>query len=94
VNALEAALDGLLDRPFAIYGHSVGALIAYRLAHRLAGGRHGDLLRHLYVGAYTAPSIVPDPVHHRVMESFQAFGFGHIPEIEEVATVPEERQRD
>ena len=93
LNALEAALDGLLDRPFAIYGHSVGALVAYRLAHRLAR-RHGDLLRHLFVGAYTAPSIVPNPVHHRVMESFKAFGFDHIPEIEELATVPKERQRD
>nr|QLK00633.1 polyketide synthase dehydratase domain-containing protein [Micromonospora carbonacea] len=93
VNALEVALDGLLDRPFAIYGHSVGALIAYRLAHRLHQ-RHGDLLRHLFVGAYTSPSIVPNPVYRRVMESFQAFGFDSIPDIEELATVPKERQRD
>lgn len=31
---LDTELDFALDRPFAFYGHSMGALIAYQLAHR------------------------------------------------------------
>lgn len=27
---------GLLDKPFAFFGHSMGALVMYELAHRLA----------------------------------------------------------
>jgi len=34
--SLRSALDGLLDRPFAFFGHSLGALLAYELACHLA----------------------------------------------------------
>jgi len=35
VDALAPALRPWLDRPYAVFGHSMGALIAFELAHRL-----------------------------------------------------------
>ena len=39
VEALAEALDPLFDLPFAFFGHSMGAVIAYELAHRLRPAR-------------------------------------------------------
>jgi surfactin synthase thioesterase subunit len=51
---LTARLDPLFDRPFAFYGHSMGALVAYRLTCALAM-RRGPLPVRLLVGAYHGP---------------------------------------
>jgi medium-chain acyl-[acyl-carrier-protein] hydrolase len=54
VDALVPALDGALRGPFAFFGHSMGALIAYEVARRLAAlGRPGPL--HLFVSGRAAP---------------------------------------
>lgn len=50
---LEAGLAHRFDLPFAFFGHSLGAAIAYALADRLAGS--GKPLRHLTVSARPAP---------------------------------------
>jgi surfactin synthase thioesterase subunit len=51
---LDAELDFALDRPFALYGHSMGALIAHQLAqHRLTHGR--TLPSVLLAGAFPSP---------------------------------------
>lgn len=56
VRALARALDPLLDRPFAIFGHSMGGLIAFELARALrADGRPAPA--HLFVSAVGAPGI-------------------------------------
>lgn len=65
IDTLLPALLPHLDRPFAFFGHSMGALISYELAHRL---RQRSLAgpSHLFVSARQAPSvppIVPD-IHH------------------------------
>ena len=62
LDALEVALAGHHDhRPFALYGHSTGALIAFALAHRLAE-RGEPMPGKLFVGAAPAPSLrVPEP---------------------------------
>ena len=39
VEALAAALDPYLDRPFAFFGHSLGSLVSFELAGGLAAGR-------------------------------------------------------
>lgn len=93
VGALEQVLAGYMDRPFAIYGHSVGALVAFRLAHRLAE-RSDGLLRHLFVGAFSSPSIGSNPVYDRVVESFQEFGFDTLPEVEELIQMPKDRSQE
>jgi medium-chain acyl-[acyl-carrier-protein] hydrolase len=68
VDAAAATLTPLLDRPFALYGHSMGALIAFELARLWARcGRHAE---RLFVAASPAPHLnnsrrrcahLPDP---------------------------------
>jgi medium-chain acyl-[acyl-carrier-protein] hydrolase len=57
------AIAGLLDRPFALFGHSIGSLIAFetvRLLRRLGGPAPACLA----VSAFPAPStVVPLPLH-------------------------------
>ncbi|MGK5638274.1 thioesterase II family protein [Streptomyces sp. URMC 126] len=56
VRALTDDLAPLLDGPYAFYGHSLGALVAYRFArHLLETGHRGPAL--LAVGACPAPQL-------------------------------------
>ncbi|HEU5356836.1 MAG TPA: alpha/beta fold hydrolase [Actinocrinis sp.] len=55
---LDEQLDPYLDQPYAIYGHSMGALVAWHLLlRRRAGGRR--LPEALLVGACTPPHLPP-----------------------------------
>jgi medium-chain acyl-[acyl-carrier-protein] hydrolase len=63
---VDAAVEGLrpaLDRPFALFGHSMGALVAFELARRL--GAQGLAPRHLFVSGHAAPHLpgVEPPMH-------------------------------
>lgn len=64
-NALVAdiveALLPYLDRPFALYGHSMGSLFAYETCRRLAGENRA-CAAHLFVGA-----LWPPPAHAEVL---------------------------
>lgn len=54
-----AALDGLLhliDRPFVVFGHSMGALLAFEFS-RLLASRHGIKPEYLFVSACKAPQL-------------------------------------
>jgi medium-chain acyl-[acyl-carrier-protein] hydrolase len=54
VEAIAAGIGPLLDRRYALYGHSVGALVAFELARRLrSGGWHPPV--RLIVAACDAP---------------------------------------
>jgi medium-chain acyl-[acyl-carrier-protein] hydrolase len=56
VEALADALGPHLDRPFALFGHSLGALVAFELARRLRrSGRPGP--SHLFVSGCRAPQV-------------------------------------
>ncbi|MBI4861038.1 MAG: thioesterase [Candidatus Riflebacteria bacterium] len=58
MDAMVPALDPWLDRPFALFGHSLGCLLAFELARRLTrGGRTGPV--HLFVSARGAPALPP-----------------------------------
>lgn len=64
----EQAAEGLashMEMPFALFGHSLGAIVAYELAQRLrrAGGPQP---RHLLVSAHRAPQI--DLPHERTWD--------------------------
>lgn len=62
VEVLAESLAGLFDKPFAFFGHSLGAMIAFELARRLR--REGvDQPVHLFVSGRRAPQ-VPDASPH------------------------------
>ncbi|TDC86445.1 alpha/beta fold hydrolase [Actinomadura sp. 7K507] len=56
VAALAAEVGHLLDRPYAIFGHSVGALIGLEFAHALRGGGHPEADA-LFAAACCAPEV-------------------------------------
>lgn len=72
VGALAEALRPFLDKPFAFFGHSLGALIAFELIRHLQN--EGVVPTHLFVSGYSAPHL-PDklpPMHHLADGQFVA----------------------
>lgn len=73
VRALAAALTPLIDRPFVLYGHSMGALVAFELARALrqAGGHEPA---RLVVAGHRAPHLAGQaaPMHARPEPEFLA----------------------
>ncbi|MGV9451896.1 thioesterase II family protein [Streptomyces sp. NPDC003635] len=64
-DAVTAALLPFLDRPLALFGHSMGSSVAYESALRLQT-RHGVVPRRLVVSARSAPHRArPTGLHHR-----------------------------
>ena len=77
VTALTEALRPYLERPFAFFGHSMGALLAFELARRLNGDSGPQPVR-LFVAACAAPQTpveqpfvhsLPDPEFRRELHS-------------------------
>ena len=65
IEALMPVILPYLDRPFAFFGHSMGALIGFELMHQLRR-RHDLVPVHLFVSGHRAPQL-PDlssPLHH------------------------------
>jgi medium-chain acyl-[acyl-carrier-protein] hydrolase len=56
VSALTDALPPLLDKPFAFFGHSMGAWIGFELA-RCLQSKHGIEPQHLFVSGAGAPRV-------------------------------------
>ena len=57
VEGLQAEIAGELERPYAIFGHSMGALLAYEWARRIAAdGLPGPLK--LFVSGRNAPQLM------------------------------------
>jgi len=56
VERLARSLLPQLDRPFALYGHSLGALLAFELARHLRA-RAWPRPRHLFVSGFRAPHL-------------------------------------
>ncbi|ABD87419.1 thioesterase II family protein [Rhodopseudomonas palustris] len=65
VEALLIAMRPLLDKPFALFGYSSGAILAFELAHALRDVA-GPAMRHLFVAAAGAPQLGLD--HPRIAE--------------------------
>ena len=66
VQALTDSLQPYLDRPFAFFGHSLGALVSFELARALA--RQTDFAPlHLFVSGHSAPQVPnTDPAIHQL----------------------------
>lgn len=85
IRSLLAVLRPELDRPFAFFGHSMGALVAYELAQALQNSG-APLPAHLFVSGRRAPSL-PDPMPplHRLPtdEMLRAIGqrYGNLPAL-------------
>ncbi|RKG87021.1 alpha/beta fold hydrolase [Corallococcus sp. CA053C] len=75
---LESALLPHLDLPFAFYGHSLGALLAYLLASRLRA-RGLPQPQHLVVGGFSAPFLAPGPYLDGLQRRFREAGFDGVP---------------
>jgi medium-chain acyl-[acyl-carrier-protein] hydrolase len=59
VRSLADEVAPLVDRPFALFGHSLGALVAFELASFLEADRR-RVPEHLFVSACQAPSHLSD----------------------------------
>ena len=63
VDALAPVLRPYMDIPFAVFGHSMGAVIGFALAHELRT-LYGVNPAHLFVASHRAPQLPqPDPIH-------------------------------
>lgn len=70
--ALAEAIVPYLDRPFAFFGHSMGALVSFELA-RLLHKKYQKYPEHLFLAAYRAPQL-PNPnikIYHLPSEVFK-----------------------
>jgi medium-chain acyl-[acyl-carrier-protein] hydrolase len=93
VESLAFALQPWLDKPFALFGHSTGALIAFELARRL---RRLDVRQctHLFVSGCGAPHLPPDRpgrIHDLPEAEFEEQLRRFNPDLEAVFAVPELR---
>jgi medium-chain acyl-[acyl-carrier-protein] hydrolase len=63
VDALTRELEPRLDRPYGIFGHSLGAITGFEVARRLEAAGRGP--GHLWISAHRAPHLrqTAPPVH-------------------------------
>jgi medium-chain acyl-[acyl-carrier-protein] hydrolase len=73
VEALTEALHPLLDKPFALFGHSLGSLVSFELARQLRTNHQTRPVR-LFVSAGFAPQIPHRslPIHDLPEKAFSA----------------------
>ncbi|MCA9542026.1 MAG: thioesterase, partial [Myxococcales bacterium] len=72
-DAVLPALSGLGGKPFALFGHSLGALMAYELTRRLRD-RGGPMPGHLFLSGRRAPHVaaLTPNLHHLPPSTFLA----------------------
>ena len=86
VDGLADAIVPLSDRPYALFGHSLGGLVAFELARRLRDRRNAGPA-HLFVSGAFAPQIPANSAPLRFIEGDTAFleavaaKYGGVPKI-------------
>jgi medium-chain acyl-[acyl-carrier-protein] hydrolase len=69
IEALSEALHPLLDKPFAFFGHSLGALISFETARRLRQ-QYGQEPSYMFVSARRSPRLPePGPALHALPDA-------------------------
>jgi surfactin synthase thioesterase subunit len=70
VDSMTQQMSDYLDVPYALFGHSMGAFLAFELAHQLAN--LGRTAAHLFVSAQRGPSLpyAAKPIFHLPDEEF------------------------
>ena len=68
IEALEEGLGPWLAEPFAFFGHSMGALIAFELVRKLRS-EHGPLPVHLIVSGRRAPQLPQDRTTYNLSDA-------------------------
>jgi acyl transferase domain-containing protein/surfactin synthase thioesterase subunit len=92
IEAIENVLLADIAGPYGFFGHSMGALIAYRLAVKLS--QTAPIRpQHLFVAAYSSPQFDPNPFLKKVIEWFKAEGFTGIPEATDVGSLDPDKLR-
>jgi medium-chain acyl-[acyl-carrier-protein] hydrolase len=86
VDGLANAIASLSDRPYALFGHSLGGLLAFELARRLRDQRNAGPA-HLFVSGAFAPQIPANSAPLRFIDGDTAFleavaaKYGGVPKI-------------
>ncbi|MBD2197727.1 MULTISPECIES: thioesterase II family protein [Calothrix] len=72
VDAIASYIHPYLDKPFAFFDHSMGALVSFELA-RLLRKKYNILPVHLFISARRAPQIPPitPPIHNLSESAFR-----------------------
>ncbi len=79
VQAIAKALSPYLDKPFAFFGHSMGGLICFELAHQMTS-RYGVSPHQLFISGCRAPQLpsLNPPIHELpdsdFLEEIKAYG--------------------
>ncbi|MGR4041866.1 beta-ketoacyl synthase N-terminal-like domain-containing protein [Pseudomonas sp. 910_21] len=80
---LTEVLGDELDQPFALYGHSAGALMAYVWCQHLrAVGK--PMPRHLFAAAYSAPGQEVNPVIRDMLTVYRQHGLERMPSLDDI----------
>ncbi len=88
VKSLSAALDPLLDLPFVLFGHSMGALVSFEFARQLRRETNKTPV-HLFISGARAPQIPdPDPPIHQLPD------LAFIGELQRLNGIPESVLQD
>ncbi|MBB5926327.1 thioesterase II family protein [Streptomyces echinatus] len=90
-DAIENALRPWLDRPLALFGHSMGACVAYEVALRLEA--HGFVPEHLLVSAHEAPQRAEHDALHDADDETLITHLRHLGDLHsEAYDIPELRE--
>ena len=84
IDPLCAALEPYLDRPYALFGHSMGSLVAYEVARRFSEGAH-PAPSCLVVSGRRGPRI---PSHRRILHGLPDGEF--LAEVVRLGGMPQE----
>ncbi|MCE6078176.1 alpha/beta fold hydrolase [Agrobacterium vitis] len=82
-SVLTSLVKADLDKPYAIFGHSSGALIAYAWALHLQKNQL-PLPQKLIVSAFTCPTITPNPVIASAMQTYREAGIETMPRLSDI----------